>query len=473
MNGKKYAVIAVALFLVLGVGSAVFADYDGDEPVLEQTKGSNLGEPKEPTVTVDENIKNQVVPPVVDKDDDENTGTLVIPDGNGGATDNSVPVSKPSVSRPNNTNTNKPVVLPSEDNKKPEEVVKPDDNQNNGEETKPGNDSDVQQPQDKPEIPSGGNQGGTTTPSKPSIGGDTKPTEEQIIQNINKELEKIENLTKVEDVKDKLDEISKEIAKVTDEKKKKELENDLTVKLEKVLEDEISKAVESGNIEDVKEIRDILSERLDTITDEDERKEIKDNLDWLSKGIDGTPAVIADVQGKVSGNTNYTTQESVSVTIPNAEDGVTIKLNGKVVTEEDLKNITKEGAYSVDIIDKDGNVNTINFSIDRTAPTMTYKSLNLTKNEVSVSFSEILANMSFSNSVSISRHKTNVKRYNITFEELSQKDGLISSVILEDKAGNKAYYNIIKTKDVITCEPISTSEAMLMISKDLTNIINE
>ena len=196
-------------------------------------------------------------------------------------------------------------------------------------------------------------------------------------------------------------------------------------------------------------------------------------MDWLSKGIDGTPAVIADVQGKVSGNTNYTTQESVSVTIPNAEDGVTIKLNGKVVTEEDLKNITKEGAYSVDIIDKDGNVNTINFSIDRTAPTMTYKSLNLTKNEVSVSFSEILANMSFSNSVSISRHKTNVKRYNITFEELSQKDGLISSVILEDKAGNKAYYNIIKTKDVITCEPISTSEAMLMISKDLTNIINE
>ena len=129
---------------------------------------------------------------------------------------------------------------------------------------------------------------------------------------------------------------------------------------------EVSVIVKEENVTTLLNDKTVTKEELSKITNEGEYKlEVTDavgNTNTITFAIDTTAPIVEGVKDK-------DVAKEVSVTIK--EENVTILLNGKSVTKEELSKINVEGEYKLEVTDAVGNRNTITFVIDTTAPVIT------------------------------------------------------------------------------------------------------
>lgn len=383
MNGKKIAIVAVVLFLILGVGSAVFADDPNN--VIEPNNNSTTPSGNTFTPSEDKNKNPIISEPGDNVDNSTNELTPGI--------DNEEPSIEINPSKPSNpTFVVKPPKVPTEDSKaEPNPVVpstpelpsdtndsenKNDNNQleDNNENNNQGSNSDN----------TGSNNGGTSSGSgssnkpKPPIEPE-QPEEKNEIDKIIEDIKQDEiTEEELQAIKDLIAKIKEDIknSKLTDTKEITELINVLKDKLDdesldssikseleqliKELEqlvktEEILKDIDNINKdeltkEEIKELEDLIDKIQNDLKDDEKLddkiiEEIKDIIDSINKKLeddtldDETREELENIKNELE---NILIKEEIK-NIEDTIDKVREDLkNGENINVEDLEQIIED-----------------------------------------------------------------------------------------------------------------------------------
>ena len=169
------------------------------------------------------------------------------------------------------------------------------------------------------------------------------------------------------------------VSKVTDEKNKAELSERIeavqnTIDVTALVKELENRVYNSENIGDMNDSRDYesneeVNKKVDNLSNSDRKVALLATMDKLNKLLDDKTAPV--IKGIEDGA--YTNSD-VSITILD-DNEVTLKLNGKEVTLEDLKDIKEEGTYTLTVEDAAFNSASIEFTIDKT---LKYSKLGIT-----------------------------------------------------------------------------------------------
>lgn len=162
--------------------------------------------------------------------------------------------------------------------------------------------------------------------------------------------------------------------------------------------------------------------------------------------IDKTAPVISGVEDGSSYNTNKTISFSDSLT------GIKeIRVNGNVITSSKYS-ATEEGSYSISAIDNVGNTNSLNFKIDKTAP-----SISIVGNDEATSSVYKTVKVNYSdNDIDVAKYSYSATSYETPTNSFSSGTSFTTegyySISVTDKAGNVTSKNfrIDKSSPVIS-----------------------
>ena len=164
------------------------------------------------------------------------------------------------------------------------------------------------------------------------------------------------------------------INKVTDTTKKGELEERLAeveagievMELIEKLEYQIAKATKKEDLNDAKDYRDEneVAKKLEALTNEDVKEALQKRLDKVNKYLDDNNAPVINIKDKDI----YT--EDVEIKVEDEND-VIITLTKNNEEQEDTSKTSKDGIYTLTVVDKAFNEITVTFTVDATAPEFT------------------------------------------------------------------------------------------------------
>ena len=235
------------------------------------------------------------------------------------------------------------------------------------------------------------------------------------------------------------------------------------------LENQIEQATKKSNLTDALEYRDNekVEEKLDSLTDGEAKNDLKERLDKINSILEDNEApVIAGIKDK------EVTNDNVSITINEAN--ITILLNNKKVTIDELKNIEEEGNYKLEVIDKSFNSTEITFTIDKTLPTANVKNGEHFDSEKEIVFSDdnlskvVVENRDkLHNNEEYVTEYTNVENGNINVTLSEDATYLIK---VYDKAGNEKSYWVAIDPDSAEITFLDKEENKLstLTNKDVT-----
>lgn len=235
------------------------------------------------------------------------------------------------------------------------------------------------------------------------------------------------------------------------------------------LEKQIEQATKKSNLTDALEYRDNekVEEKLDQLTNGEAKNDLKERLDNINSILEDNEAPkIAGIKDK------EVTKDSVSITVNEAN--VTILLNNKEVTIDELKNIEEEGNYKLEVFDKSFNSTEITFTIDKTLPTANVKNGEHFDSEKEIVFSDdnlskvVVENRDkLHNNEEYITEYTNVENGNINVTLSEDATYLIK---VYDKAGNeKSYWVAIDSKNAeITFLDKEENKLSTLTNKDVT-----
>ena len=235
------------------------------------------------------------------------------------------------------------------------------------------------------------------------------------------------------------------------------------------LENQIEQATKKSNLTDALEYRDNekVEEKLDSLTDGEAKNDLKERLDKINSILEDNKAPeIAGIKDK------EVIKDSVSITINEAN--VTILLNNKEVTIDELKNIDEEGNYKLEVIDKSFNSTEITFTIDKTLPTANVKNGEHFDSETELTFSDdnlskvIVENRDkLHNNEEYVTEYTNVENGNIN---LTLSEDATYLIKVYDKAGNEKSYWVAIDPDSAEITFLDKEENKLstLTNKDVT-----
>ena len=205
--------------------------------------------------------------------------------------------------------------------------------------------------------------------------------------------------------------------------------------LVKELQDKTNSATDKESLNIARDFRvdeDVVA-KVGSLTHEERKNELTDILDELATILD-------DIENPViSGIEDGTfTNENVSITISDTND-VTILLNEKEVSLDDLKNLSKEGEYTLVVTDEAFNSSTITFTIDKTIPKISGldNGYEVNKNEI------ITISDSNLESVTINGQEQTLEGTTYT----KKLTGGTYEIIAIDKAGNKTEITVLVDKN--------------------------
>lgn len=205
--------------------------------------------------------------------------------------------------------------------------------------------------------------------------------------------------------------------------------------LVKELQDKTNSATDKESLNIARDFRvdeDVVA-KVGSLTHEERKNELTDILDELATILD-------DIENPViSGIEDGTfTNENVSITISDTND-VTVLLNEKEVSLDDLKNLSKEGEYTLVVTDEAFNSSTITFTIDKTIPKISGldNGYEVNKNEI------ITISDSNLESVTINGQEQTLEGTTYT----KKLTGGTYEIIAMDKAGNRTEVTVLVDKN--------------------------
>ncbi len=185
---------------------------------------------------------------------------------------------------------------------------------------------------------------------------------------------------------DDVDTAKELVEQVTNEDDKKELSDRLdavqkAIDAEKLVAELENKVKNSKNLADMNSARDYRTEEkieeiVSKLKDSSLKEELEKRLETVAKILDDNNSpVITGID-----NNSYT-KDDVTLTIEDENEVTTkVTLNGKEV--EFTGKFTKEGTYVVTVVDKAFNETTLTFTIDKTAATIDFSTLDFSKSNV-------------------------------------------------------------------------------------------
>lgn len=412
MDKRKGVVIAIALLLLFGTGTFVFANPSEEEGVIESTGGgpsvnkndTNKGDINTTLpVQTEEGLNDTTIndDTLNNRDENQNTGnTTSRPSGNRGNYTNNSNTSNntgnvgsninnansngnSSSSNGNNTESNNGNNNTSGGNGSNSNGGSTGGNDNTGNEGNNGGNGDNNSGNQ------GGNTGGDTGDNnqggdnsegegevKPNPGGDNETNkDEEAIKDAQDKLDEIlDNLTQ-----DKLDEVKDLIDKIEDETKREELLEELKnlqelldlTELVKNLTDKINNATKKDDIEEARKIEseNDINNRLHNLEINLVKEEAKNKLEDLKLSMNENNKILNDNQDPVVlGVNDGDVVRKVNIYYGEGEDEIKAFIGTKPITLESINNIQTEGTYVVEFYDKAFNKTTLTFTIDTTLP---------------------------------------------------------------------------------------------------------
>ena len=399
MNKKRNLVIVVALLLLLGTGTFVFANPSEDD--ISGTGNMGNGDARS-TIDDDSNYSTDY-----NEEDDENTNL----------NDNSILENNENDELINNTESN--IVngrrVSSSAGVNLGNVITNNTQSNNGNSTNNSQNNNEN---------TGNN---VNIPNEPDI--NDNPEVDNIYDLALKAVEKAENSLDPKDILDAIDLVSK----VEDQDKRFELEKrvndvqkivDLIILLEN-LSNMVNNATNKNDINEANNFRtkEQIKEKLNNLPNCNKKNELSNILNDLMKILDDN---IAPVINGI--NDGEYTNTKVSLEIIDDND-VVIKLNGNIVSQEQIKDIILDGKYELVVIDKAFNETSISFTIDTKNPIITGVENNTYYNK------EVVINTVDNEEVEVYLEKNGVKADNYKLGEAIKEDGTYK-IYVTDKAGN-------------------------------------
>ena len=417
MDKRKGVVIAIALLLLFGTGTFVFANPSEEEGVIESTGGgpnvkksdtNTDGINTTPPVQTDEGLDDTTLNDgtLNNQEENQNTGnTTNRPSGNHGNYTNNSNTSNNtgnvgsnnnnvnssgnnSSSAGNNTGSNTGNNSSSDNNNSGSNEGSTGGNGNTGNGENNGGTDDNNNSGNQSGN-SGENTGGNTGDN--NQGGDNSEGNGENKPNPGEDNEANKDDETIKDVQDKLDEILDDLTqdnidnikdlidKIEDEAKKEELLEEIKnlqelldlTELIKNLTEKVNNATKKEDIEEARkmESENDINNRLHNLENLLVKEDAKNKLEDLKLSMAENDKILNDNQAPVVlGVNDGDVVCKVNIYYGEGEEEIKAFIGTKPITLESINNIQTEGTYTVEFYDKAFNKTTLTFTIDTTLP---------------------------------------------------------------------------------------------------------